>query len=860
LRTAIDLGAMRIRSRSPSANQSSFSKPSARISEKGKIKAKRAPAHAQPGRESVKKRGIGNPKGRVLVCVRMRPLNKVEVKSREPVAWKLGRQTVTDVLDESAYRFDYVFGPKSSTLEIYKKVGRRVVSEAITGFNANIFCYGQTASGKTFTTLGNAESPGMVLHAMSDIFHHIRKTPERQFLLRVGCIEIHNEQVNDLLGGRKDLRVEWDDKSKEVYMKGLTESFIRSSEDFIRLILKAEMRRKTAATFANERSSRSHTIYRIRIESRPRQTNENGTRRVRCSLLSLIDLAGSECISQLPTGKKKLERELKHINRSLLGLSRVIMSLSKGKVEHVPYRDSKITRILRPALGGNSKTLFVCTMGPTETDREVSRNTLRFGSFAQKVKNKISVNERVDEKELIKQYKDLIIDMKKKIKKYANAIQVTKKTEQENSQLRRRNKDMVEKLEKHQRTQRELERRLNLLQRIITESNLMQVGSQSGEDTAGASGGGPSGANGDDATGVQVGVKLRVPGQRPSSPIPSSSSSYSGTVAHDEEDAQAIRIDLKMMHQREIRGSHEDSASETTSFETTSVSSSRLERPMLDLTTAFSGVRSLSGHSPRIIADVLSPKHKRSPSSSSLLSDATSPRSMQALNLATKMNKLFSNPEADGAALMSPRKLNSKNLDEIDLKDGGTDGPLDMGNMDTQQLVEALKALQEENSGLRSVTTEIGKAMARLEVETAVVKMSAEKEVQAQRLVALRNGTQVKIKRNGWRKEHEVRLWLDSDDSVLRWSAFEKKQSAPEGNPKKGFDEANLCEVASVSELKLSDENEGKEMLSFTLVLTPRSWIKVTVATTENYQLWTRGMSPLLPASTTDSKKRGSSR
>lgn len=411
--------------------------------------------------------------------MRLRPLNVAERKKRLGYAWRIGRQVIADALDNSSYRFDYVCPPKESTGDLYKRVGRRLVVAACRGFNINLFCYGQTASGKTYTTLGNASSPGMVLHAVSDIFHHIRKSPARQFLLRVSCMEIYNEVVNDLIGGAKNLRVEWKESTKQVYIKGLTESFIRSPSDFVQLILKGESRRKTAATHANERSSRSHTIFRIRIESRLRRPDKNGVRKVRSSLLSVVDLAGSECISQLPKGKRKLERELKHINRSLLGLSRVIMSLTREGnrgTDHVPYRDSKVTRILRPALGGNSKTLFICTLSPTQNDREVSRNTLRFGSFAQRVENTVSVNERLDEKELIKKYKGMILGMKKQIIQYASTLQRTKKiTKEENSKLRQHNREMQKKLEEHRNRQKELEKRLESLRRVLAEANLMEV-------------------------------------------------------------------------------------------------------------------------------------------------------------------------------------------------------------------------------------------------------------------------------------------------------------------------------------------------------------------------------------------------
>eukprot|EP00466_Bigelowiella_natans_P007249 jgi/Bigna1/76607/fgenesh1_pg.42_\ len=820
-------------------------------------------------RSSISGKTKAVPKGRILVCVRMRPLNTEERKSQEPIAWKLSKQTVTDVLDESSYRFDYVFGPRAPTLEIYKKL---------------VF------SGKTYTTLGNSQSPGLVLHAMSDVFHYIRKTPSRQFLLRVGCIEIHNEQVNDLLGGGTDLRVEWNAKTKEVYIKGLTERFIRSSEDFIRLILKAEMRRKTAATYANERSSRSHTIFRIRIESRPRQLEKNGTRKVRCSLLSLIDLAGSECISQLPNGVKSLERELKHINRSLLGLSRVIMSLSRGKTEHVPYRDSKITRILRPALGGNSKTLFVCTLSPTETDREVqlhnftifgylfllscdqrndaisgyktlkirarnsdvscpaigpamcravSRNSLRFGSFAQRVTNRISMNERLDEKDLIRKYKGLIVNMKRKIQKFATSIKVSKKTEAENSQLRRRNKDMLEKLEVHKKKQQELERRIDLLRKIITQAQIMQVGE--GDDTS--------------SPGTPKSEDRRTLSLSPQSTVTSPKNISAGALGMDEEDIQVVRMDLRTMQSPELG----------TTATTTTSSSSSIANEDTNSELSFSS----SNFTYRDAVEIKSPPRR------------PSPRAAQAISFASQLVEPRRGQKSDGDVV---RRRSSKSssfsafkgvVPSLRIQTGESSPRSNQEDDRVSELMKALRVLREENSGLKTVTTE---------------EMSAEKRVQAQRLVALRNGTHLHIQAasaatevtgnggggaDGWGEVEAVRMWLA--DNKIQWTVTRASSSAAaaagksdqkgEGinnaacgeNSNSNEESKRFCKLSDVRKLiipgkdKEGTEKEGEvaeDAPSHTFILATKNDLKIKVIapTSEIYHLWVLGIPPLLTA------------
>jgi len=268
----------------------------------------------------------------------------------------------------------------------------------------------QTASGKTYTTLGDSFSPGIVLLAIGDIFHYIAQSPNRQFLLRISCLEIYNEEINDLLvsdGSGQNLKLEnVGGLNKDgtlnpaltsgVKIKGLRQEFVRSPAEFIALLLRSEENRKIASTDANLRSSRSHTMFRIHIESRARApTNADGTaaatvdpnagvngaaagaantRKIRSSLLTFVDLAGSECISQLG-GSLERQKECRYINKSLLGLSRVIVKLSEndaGDQTHVPWRDSKLTRVMKPALGGNSHTLFVCCISPTTVCKEES--------------------------------------------------------------------------------------------------------------------------------------------------------------------------------------------------------------------------------------------------------------------------------------------------------------------------------------------------------------------------------------------------------------------------------------------------------------------------------------------------------
>jgi hypothetical protein len=354
------------------------------------------------------------------VALRMRPLTPAEQALGERCIWTWDRDANTvQQLPGTAhlaqgdarrsYAYDYVCPPTEQTPTLYKQLIRQVVLKACCGYNGNVFAYGQTASGKTYTTLGDRAVPGIVLLAIGDIFHYVSQTPTRQFLLTICCVEIYNEQINDLLGPGTDLKLAVNGDTGDVRIRGAKQEYVRSVSDFIGILLRSQQRRKVAATDANQRSSRSHTLFRISIESKVNSGNassssssSSSSKRVRSSLLTFVDLAGSESISNVGSSKVR-QAECRHINKSLFGLKRVVMKLAehaqatgtekRRQQQHVPFRDSKLTRILKPALGGNSQTLFVCTMTPTGACRDETHNTMRFGQFANKVQNVARVNE-----------------------------------------------------------------------------------------------------------------------------------------------------------------------------------------------------------------------------------------------------------------------------------------------------------------------------------------------------------------------------------------------------------------------------------------------------------------------------------
>ncbi|XP_043695462.1 kinesin-like protein NACK1 isoform X2 [Telopea speciosissima] len=288
-----------------------------------------------------------------------------------------------------------VFGPACLTETVYEGV-KNVALSALMGINATIFAYGQTSSGKTYTMRGITEK------AVNDIYDHISNTPERDFAIKISGLEIYNENVRDLLNldSGRNLKL-LDDPEKGTVVEKLVEETANSDQHLRHLISICEAQRQVGETALNDTSSRSHQIIRLTIESTLRENS--GCVRSFVASLNFVDLAGSERASQTHADGARL-REGCHINLSLMTLTTVIRKLSVGKRSgHIPYRDSKLTRILQHSLGGNARTAIICTLSPALSHVEQSRNTLSFATRAKEVTNTAQVNMVVSEKQLVKQ-------------------------------------------------------------------------------------------------------------------------------------------------------------------------------------------------------------------------------------------------------------------------------------------------------------------------------------------------------------------------------------------------------------------------------------------------------------------------
>ncbi|XP_045039707.2 centromere-associated protein E isoform X4 [Desmodus rotundus] len=403
--------------------------------------------------------------GAVAVCVRVRPLNSREEALGEAtqVYWKTGNNTVYQVDGSKSFNFDRVFHSNETTKNVYEEIAVPIIDSAIQGYNGTIFAYGQTASGKTYTMMGSEDYLGVIPRAIHDIFQKIEKFPDREFLLRVSYMEIYNETITDLLCDTRKMKplIIREDFNRNVYVSDLTEEVVYTSEMALKWITKGEKNRHYGITKMNQRSSRSHTIFRMILESREKGEPSNCEGSVKVSHLNLVDLAGSERAAQTGAEGMRL-KEGCNINRSLFILGQVIKKLSDGQVGgFINYRDSKLTRILQNSLGGNAKTRIICTITPVSFDETLS--TLQFASTAKYMKNTPYVNEVSSDEALLKRYRKEIMDLKKQLEEVSLETRAQAMEKDQLAQLLEE-KDLLQKVQ--------IEKIQNLTRMLVTSSSL----------------------------------------------------------------------------------------------------------------------------------------------------------------------------------------------------------------------------------------------------------------------------------------------------------------------------------------------------------------------------------------------------
>ena len=345
---------------------------------------------------------------------------RVAVRCRPPVANEDKDEICVQVYPEASciqvqdrrFAFDRVFGFDSSQDSLYIEAARSIVDSVLEGYNGTIFAYGQTGTGKTFT------QSGIMDNSFGHIFDFISSSAkDTQFLVHASYYEIYNEEIRDLLvkGPSKPLKLKEtinSNQTNSVYVKNLSRYSVYNVSELQKLKVLGEKQRVIASTNMNVHSSRSHTVFTITIEMIMKsQDQPKGSLRI--GKLNLVDLAGSERQTKTGTVGDRLKEAAK-INLSLTSLSLVIAALTDPKASHIPYRNSKLTRILSDSLGGNSKTLLIACIGPSKSNLDETLSTLRFASTAKKIKNKAVINEDAKDT-LLRKLQEQIAELRKQL-------------------------------------------------------------------------------------------------------------------------------------------------------------------------------------------------------------------------------------------------------------------------------------------------------------------------------------------------------------------------------------------------------------------------------------------------------------
>ena len=390
----------------------------------------------------------------MLVAVRMRPLWQKEDDAGDQRCVSVLQGTVVNVTDpwydevlnpnrqkEKRYAFDIVFDDDVGQLEVFEKTSKGLVSGVLDGYNASVFAYGATGAGKTHTMLGSLEEPGIMVKTLHEIYGAMEADfQDSKFKVTLSYVEIYNEMIKDLLSPEGiDLKLN-EDPVRGMVVQGVTEFGASTADEILELLHRGNLHRTVEPTAANQVSSRSHAVLQVTIEQSERTAHVTGN--VRIGKLSMVDLAGSERASKTDNKGARL-KEGANINRSLLALGNCITALAdKKRVGHVPYRDSKMTRLLKDSLGGNCRTVMIASISPSHRQFEETVNTLKYANRAKNLKTQVARNV-MSVSAHIAEYQRIIMELRNQVSGLKNQLQDRPTAIQEESSGRLALKEMT---------------------------------------------------------------------------------------------------------------------------------------------------------------------------------------------------------------------------------------------------------------------------------------------------------------------------------------------------------------------------------------------------------------------------------
>lgn len=384
----------------------------------------------------------------IQVVIRCRSRNAREQAENSPIIVETAGPRSEEVTIETAlpqstfgvytpaptrtYPFDRVFGPEADQALVYHDIVAPVLEEVLNGYNCTLFAYGQTGTGKTYTMQGDlsptltgnpSADAGIIPRTLHKLFLHLENNVT-DYSVKVSFVELYNEELRDLLApDLKDpslnaqpaglvagvgLKIFDDAAKKGTFIQGLEEAHVRDAQDAIQVLRKGSERRQIAATKFNDHSSRSHSIFTLTVHTK--ETSSDGNDLIKTGKLNLVDLAGSENIGRSGAENKRA-REAGMINQSLLTLGRVITALVE-RSPHVPYRESKLTRLLQDSLGGRTKTCIIATISPARCNMEETLSTLDYAFQAKAIRNRPELNSRITRNALLKEHASEIARLK----------------------------------------------------------------------------------------------------------------------------------------------------------------------------------------------------------------------------------------------------------------------------------------------------------------------------------------------------------------------------------------------------------------------------------------------------------------